>query len=240
MLSPGFTRARRGRVSAEIFQQFKSAILSGRLKPGDRLPSEKEMVEQFQASRGPIREAIRSLEQAGLLVVRRGSRGGAFVSNGDLRHLTDSLSILIRLGRVSIHHLTEARLLLEPPAAGLAAQRITEEELVQISGYIQKHMAAIEAGDFHATADLRFHRMIAEASKNPALILFANSLADLMVEEVVARLQMDEATNRSNLAFHKRIYEALLSRDPREASQVMHEHILEVQSRLERLLPPEN
>jgi len=221
--SLGFTPTRRDRVSAEILRQLKSAILAGRLKPGDKLPSEKQLAQQFQSSRGSVREAIRALEQAGLLVVRRGSGGGAMVADGNLRHVTDSLFALIRLGSVSIHHLTEVRVILEPWIARLAAQRITEEE-----------------GDLHATADLGFHRMLAEAAKNPLLVLFAHSMADVMVEEVVARLEMDAATNRSNLAFHQRICAALARRDHGEASRVMLEHITEVQDRLGRLLPAED
>lgn len=234
-----FRSTRRVRVSAEILRQLKSAILSGRLRPGDRLPSEKELADQFRSSRGPVREAIRSLEQAGLLVVRRGFGGGAFVGNGDLRPVTDSLSMLIRLGRMSIHHLTEARVILEPQLARLAAERITEEALEGIRRHIERHAAAIEAGHLHATANLGFHRLIAEASRNPTLVLFANSLADLIVREVVARIQMDETTNRSNLAFHRRLYDALARRDPAAAAAVMLEHVLEVQSRLARLLPQE-
>lgn len=234
-----FRRPRRARLSAEIFEHLRSAILSGRFKSGDRLPSEKAMAERFQSSRAPVREAVRSLEQAGLLAVRRGFGGGAFVRDGDLRQVTDFLSLLIRLGKVSIEHLTEARLTLEPRIASLAAQRITEPELAQIRRYVDGHRAAIAEGDLHATADLRFHRMVADASKNPALILFANAMADLMVQEVVARLRMDEATNRSNLAFHERIYGALLNRDAEAASRWMHEHVLEVQRRLEHLLGKE-
>src|SRR5438094_846059 len=109
-----FMPTRRDRVSAEILRQLKSAILAGRLKSGDRLPSEKQLAEQFQSSRGSVREAIRTLEQAGLLVVRRGAGGGAVVADGDLRHVTDSLFTLIRLGSVSIHDLTEGRVILEP------------------------------------------------------------------------------------------------------------------------------
>lgn len=235
-----FTPTRRDRVSADILKQLKAAILSGRIRPGDKLPSEKEIAEQCQSSRGPVREAIRSLEQAGLLVVRRGFRGGTFVSDGDFRRASDSLSMLSRLGKVSIHHLTEARLILEPRVAALAAARITEEELVQLNRYISKHAEAIKAGRLHATANLGFHRMVAEASKNPALILFINFMADLMVQEVVARLQMDTATNRSNLRCHRLIYQALQNHDSELASRVMLRHVTEVQRRLARLLPQEN
>jgi GntR family transcriptional regulator, transcriptional repressor for pyruvate dehydrogenase complex len=234
---PGFTSTRRDRVSSDILRQLKSAILAGRLKPGDKLPSEKQLAEQFQSSRGSVREAIRTLEQAGLLVVRRGAGGGAMVSDGDLRHVTDSLSTLIRLGSVSIHHLTEVRVMLEPWIASLAAQRITPLELARLEAHVTQHADAIAAGHLHATADLGFHRMLAEAAKNPLLVLFAHSMADWMVEEVVARLEMDTATNRSNLAFHQRIYVALARRDHEEAARVMLEHVTEVQDRLGRLLP---
>lgn len=177
---PAVTSTRRVRVSAEILQQLKSAILGARLRPGDRLPPEKTLADRFHSSRGSVREAIRSLEESGLVVVRRGFGGGAFVADTDLRHVTDSLSTLLRLGKVSIQHLTEARLVLEPRLARLAAERVTEEELERM---------------------------------------------------------MDAETTRSNLAFHERLYEALKRHDAEVAGAIMLEHVLEVQGRLQRLLP---
>ena len=234
-----FSPIPRARVSSAILQQLKSAILDGRVRPGDRLPPEKDLARQFKSSRTSVREAIRSLEESGLVAVRRGSGGGAFVVDGDLRHVTDSLSTLLRLGKISIHHLTEARLVLEPWLAQLAAERITGDELARVHEHVTRHAEAIEAGRYHATADLGFHRMVAEASRNPALVLVFNSIADLMVGEVVARLRMDAATNESNLACHRRLYEALERHDAATAGQLMHEHVLEVQGRLYRLLPAE-
>lgn len=230
---------RRERIPSEIVRQLKTAILSGRLKTGQRLPSEKMLAHQFQSSRGSVREAIRSLEHAGLLRVRPGFGGGAFVADGDLRHVTDSLSVLIRLGGVSAHHLTEARLILEPRVAALAARRITGEELSRITAHTAAHAVAIEKGHFHATADLGFHRLIAEASRNPVLVLVINAIADLMVQEVVARLAMDEATNTSNLRFHKRIVAALRRRDSEGASRVMLAHVRETRQRLAKLMARE-
>jgi DNA-binding FadR family transcriptional regulator len=234
-----FAPTRRDRVPAEIARQIKSAILTGRLRPGHRLPSETELAVQFQSSRGSVREAVRSLEHAGLVAVRRGHGGGVFVGNGDLGHVVDSLAALIRLGTVSIQALTEARLILEPAMARLAAARITDEELERLERYTEGHARAIAQRHLHATADLAFHRMIAAASKNPVLTLFIDSLADLLVQEVVARLEMDEATNRSNLRFHRRIFEALQRHDADAAGRIMLRHVAEVQRRLEALLPRE-
>src|SRR5436190_23008917 len=92
-----FMPTRRDRVSAEILRQLKSAILEGRLKSGDRLPSEKQLAEQFQSSRGSVREATRTLKEAGLLDVRRRAGGGAVVGDGVLRDVPDWTVSLIRL-----------------------------------------------------------------------------------------------------------------------------------------------
>jgi GntR family transcriptional regulator, transcriptional repressor for pyruvate dehydrogenase complex len=235
--APRFSPIKRARVSAEILHQLKSAILEGKFRPADRLPAEKVLAQQFGSSRTAVREAIRSLEEAGLVAVRRGFGGGAFVVDGDLRHVTDSLSTLLRLRKVSIHHFTEARLVLEPALARLAAERISADELARIDRHIARHAEAIEAGRLHATADLGFHRLVAEASRNPALVLVFNSIADLMVEAVIARLEMDAPTNRSNLAFHAELHEALRRHDSQAAARIMRAHVSEVQVRLLRLLP---
>jgi GntR family transcriptional repressor for pyruvate dehydrogenase complex len=217
--------------------QLKSAILERRFRPGDRLPSEHVLAAEFGSSRASVREALRSLEQTGLVSVRRGFAGGAFVADGDLRHVTDSLAILLRLRKISIHHFTEARLVLEPWTARLAAERITDDELAGIRAHVAHHASAIEAGRYHATADLGFHRLVAEASKNPALVLVFNAIADLMVDEVIAGIEMDAATNHSNLSFHERLHDALERHDAEAAGAIMREHVLEVQGRLHRMLP---
>jgi DNA-binding FadR family transcriptional regulator len=224
-------------VSGQIVLQLKSAIRDGRFRPGDRLPSEHVLAAEFGASRASVREALRTLEQAGLVRAPRGLAGGAVVAQGDLDHVTDSLSMLLRLRKVSIHHFTEARLVLEPWTARLAAERITDEELAAIEAHVAHHAAAIEAGRYHATADLGFHRLVAAASRNPALVLVFNSIADLMVDEVIARIEMDAATNRSTLTIHERLHDALVRHDAEAASAIMREHVLEVQERLHRMLP---
>src|SRR3989304_4981646 len=99
------------RASQEIVHQLRQAIYLGRLCPGDKLPPERELARQFESSRVTVREAIRSLELAGLVSVKRGSGGGAFIADVDLRPLKESFSTLLRLHKVTISHLTEAGLL---------------------------------------------------------------------------------------------------------------------------------
>ena len=225
------------RVSQEIAQQLRNAIYQGHLRPGDKLPSERELVRQFESSRVTVREAIRSLEMAGLLSVKRGYGGGAFIADVDLRPLKESFSTLLRLHKVTIAHLTEVRLLLEPHLAALAARRVTPEELASLKGVLREQADAVESGQLPHAYDLRFHRLVAEASGNPVLHAMMNSVADLLVDEVVSKLKLSVAINRDILHFHRQIYRALGRRDAERAQELMTQHVLDIQRQLWQLLP---
>ena len=224
------------RAFEEIVAQLKDAIYSGRLKPGDKLPSERELSSQFETSRVTVREAIRSLEHSGFVTIKRGYSGGAYILDPDLKPFKDSLSTFLRLRKATIGDLTEARLLLETRVAGLAALRATEEDLQKLEEVIRHHEKTVETGDLPHEYNLEFHRDLAEASRNPVIGLMVNSVADLLIEEVVSKLDMDLATNQSNLEFHRRLYEAIKAHREHKAEEIMREHILEVQRRLQELL----
>jgi len=225
------------RASQEIVHQLRQAIYLGQLCPGDKLPPERELARQFESSRVTVREAIRSLELAGLVSVKRGSGGGAFIADVDLRPLKESFSTLLRLHKVTISHLTEARLLLEPHLAALAAQRVTAGDLDRLEEVLREQTIAVESGQLPHAYDLRFHRLVAEASANPVLHAMMNSVADLLVEEVVSRLHLSVAINRDILHFHEQIYRALLVRDAEQARDLMTRHVLDIQQQLWQLLP---
>ncbi len=225
------------RASQEIANQLRQAIYRGMLRPGDKLPSGRELASQFESSRVTVREAIRSLELAGLISVKRGFGGGAFIADVDLRPLTESFSTLLRLRKVTIANLTEVRLLLEPHLASLAAGRVTPEVLKQLGEVLREQADAVESGQLPPSYDLRFHRLVAEASGNPVLHAMMNSVADLLVEEVVSQLHLSVEVNRDILSFHRRIYQALLDRDAEQAQELMTQHVLDIQRQLWQLLP---
>ena len=113
-------RARRsGRVSATIARRIKKQISDGALVSGEKLPAERDMAQRFRTSRVSVREAYRSLEELGLLVIRRGAEGGAFIRDLDHGPMMRSLSLMLRLGKTTNEEITEARLLVEPPIARL-------------------------------------------------------------------------------------------------------------------------
>ena len=225
-----FERVKGQRVSEEIAAQIRQTILSGRLKPEDRLPPENELAELFGTARTSVREALRSLEAAGLIVVKRGARGGPYVGSKSLEQVGESLSDALRLG-ASIGELTEARLILEPALARLAAERADADDLKKIRRAIEAVEEALGSGINPGLENLDFHRAVASASKNFLLVLTLNS-AIVALAEVAEKLNLPMRLREQIANSHRRIYQALERRDPGEASRLMERHILEMHKKL--------
>jgi GntR family transcriptional repressor for pyruvate dehydrogenase complex len=124
---PSFKPIKQLRVSGEVTEQLKQSILLGRFKAGDRLPSERDLAEQFQVSRVAVREALRALENSGFITTRQGVTGGAFVTDLTFEHLVNAFLDLFMADKLSIPELYQVRLLVEPEVARLAAQRVTPD-----------------------------------------------------------------------------------------------------------------
>src|SRR5713226_10370629 len=123
---------RTDRVSEVIALRIKKQISDGRLTAGHKLPAERDMARQFKTSRVSVREAYRSLEELGLLRIRRGADGGAFIAQVDHEPVLRSLSLVLGLAKTSHKELTEARMLIEPPIARLAALRARKEDIARL------------------------------------------------------------------------------------------------------------
>lgn len=217
------------RVYEEIAEQIRSAIYSRSLLPGDRLPSERELAHRFQTSRVSVREALRSLQHIGLLVIKRGAGGGAFIADAPSGPITASLSTMLRAGAVSVNHLTEARVMLEPDIARMAAKRATRKDIDRLAAVVAEQEEALHARSPHHY-DLKFHRLVAGASKNPVLALVMNSVADLIVE-VVSSLKITFDTHRHVNEFHRQVFLAIKNRDENRSYDLMFRHVLDVQRR---------
>jgi GntR family transcriptional repressor for pyruvate dehydrogenase complex len=225
----------KSRVSETIAQRIKRAISRGRLSPGEKLPAEREMAERLGTSRVSVREAYRSLEEAGLIAIKRGAEGGAFIADFDHAPVSRRLAFMLRLGRTSHQEVTEARLLLEPPVARLAARRAEEEDLAQIAALLRQQETAIRANGDTRRFDLQFHRLVAQCAKNLPLAILMNSMADLAVEEV-RRIDVTRDVDEHNVSYHGRIFDAIRRRDEEGAYRLMLRHVREVQARLARAL----
>jgi GntR family transcriptional repressor for pyruvate dehydrogenase complex len=218
-------------VSETIVARIQSGISQGRLRPGERLPAEREMARRFKTSRVSVREAYRSLEEIGLLRIRRGAEGGAFISDVDDEPVIRSLSLMLRLGKTSHEELTEARLLIEPPIARLAALRAGPADIARLDEVVRKQEAAFTRTGDCRPYDLLFHRTLAECAKNLPLKALMNSLSDLTVE-VVSGLALSRPAQHKVCEFHRLIAEAVSRRDGDTAFVAMQRHIADVQGRL--------
>src|SRR5438067_3864781 len=157
------TARRPGRVSEAIVRRIKEQITEGRIEAGHKLPAEREMARRFKTSRVSVREAYRSLEEVGLLRIRRGADGGAFVVKVDHEPVLRSLSLVLGLGKTPHKQLTEARMLVEPPIAQLAGLRARKKDVARVErGLLQEgEEAKRSGGPFRPTAS-RFHRSVAD------------------------------------------------------------------------------
>ena len=173
-LGPLSRAARDGRVSDEIADRIKSYISEGVVSPGERLPAERELAHKLQTSRLSVREAYRSLEEMGLLSIRRGAGGGAFINEVGHAGVTRSLTTLLRLGRTSHRELTEARMVLEPPLAALAAKHADAEDLAALEALLQKQEAALKGREGPRRLAMEFHRVIAKCAHNRPLEAMMN------------------------------------------------------------------
>jgi GntR family transcriptional repressor for pyruvate dehydrogenase complex len=166
-----FEQVRQNRIFQDVTRQIEEAILSRKLKVGDRLPSERELQETFRVSRGTLREALRVLEQKGLVTIKTGAKGGAVVREVTAEQASDSLSFLFRYHRVSLEDLAEFREGVEGNVTALAAERATAEDIAELRLLLERASGLVEKGlggwDEFLDADNELHMALARMARNP-------------------------------------------------------------------------
>lgn len=177
-----FAPVRARRTFEVIGEQIRAQLRSGALRPGDKLPPERVLAGQFGTSRNAVREALRSLEHAGLIALRKGARGGAFITDGDPGAVAQSIRDLMHLGGLSLADVTDARLLIENAIVAAAAAHATEADFGRLDANIDAVEALTRHGDLDAKAELNigFHVLVAECTHNPVLILIMRTLMDVL------------------------------------------------------------
>jgi GntR family transcriptional repressor for pyruvate dehydrogenase complex len=227
-----FTSVRTPRVYEHIVEQIEQAIVDGRLRRGDRLPPERELVRQFGASRVVVREALRTLEHRGLVDVRHGASGGHFVRDVDGGLLRRDFATLLRLARVSVEQLTEARLILEPEVAALAAERATPDDLAALHDTLVQRAAALAAGESPRALDTGFHRLVAATAKNPVHTVLTDALMGIEADVVLPHVALSDEDHDEIAGAHRAIVDAIALRRPDDARVAMAAHIDDLRHRL--------
>ncbi len=209
------------RIYEDIVAQIKLLIADGKLRAGDQLPSERELSEMFQVSRASVREAIRALESIGLIEIRQGE--GTYIASSVETLLTSVASALAQQ-RDPLTPVFEARKILEPATAALAAQRATPEEVAKLEAILADQERQIAEGETGVEADTRFHYALAHAAKNEILVRLDEAIVDSLLETRVRSLRSQGRPTRS-LAGHREILEAIRSKDPARAREAMLHHL---------------
>jgi DNA-binding FadR family transcriptional regulator len=220
------------RVYHHIVAHIERAIYDGRLECGDRLPSERELGRRFGASRVAVREALRALEYRGLLEVRQGSAGGHFVRAVDARLVSRDFRTLLQLGRLTASQLTEARLIMEPEVARLAAERATDLDVKELRALLEERFAVVAGGRDPRELDLDFHRRLAATARNPVHAVAIHALIDLAHDMVAPRGRIGDADRAEVERAHAALLAAVEAHDGARARAIMECHIEDMQRRI--------
>jgi GntR family transcriptional repressor for pyruvate dehydrogenase complex len=188
-----FRPAQPRRAFDEITSQVRDLVRRGELATGDRLPSERALAEQFQVSRNTVREAMRMLEVAGLVELRRGASGGAFIARANPHRVALDISDMIGLSVFSFTDLAEARLGVESVVVRLACERRDDDDLAAMEHNIELVALLTQEGKLQerAAANVEFDNLLAAAAKNPVLTAFMRSISAVS-REVVNTLGVTE------------------------------------------------
>jgi GntR family transcriptional regulator, transcriptional repressor for pyruvate dehydrogenase complex len=166
-----FQKARKNRIYQDVVDQIEEAILDGKLHVGDTLPPERDLMEKFETSRGTLREALRVLEQKGLIEIRLGTNGGAVIKGLTTEKISENLALLIRFQQVSLEHLAEFREGVEGNVVALAAMRATPSDIRQLRLLLEEARRYKENGIGYQDAFIRvdelLHQALARISQNP-------------------------------------------------------------------------
>jgi GntR family transcriptional regulator, transcriptional repressor for pyruvate dehydrogenase complex len=225
-----FKPIKRTKVSDEVVNQIKTQISEGILKPGDRLPPERELVKTFDVSRPSLREALNSLIAMGFLEVK-GKR--TFIKSVADERMQDPLSLLIKTDTQKIFDLIEVRKALEAWAAFFAAQRATEEDIKRLADILEEMRKAFEQGRSWEKQDADFHLGIAQATHNTIQTHMMSTIYDLL-RESMARVFKDRSRVKKLLDHHYRIFSAIKNHAPDKARERTLEHLNYVESELKR------
>jgi GntR family transcriptional repressor for pyruvate dehydrogenase complex len=229
-----YNPVRSSKVYEQIAEQIEQRILSGNIRNGDRLPTERELAVQFQASRTAVREAMKTLAQKGLIDMRPGR--GTIVIDRTTHAMRRSLGLMIRVGHTDgSANLVEVREILEPEIAALAAARATEEHLIALHEAIKVMDANLDDADAYIAADNDFHRALAKATQNSLVLAFLDSIVDLLSEQRKHIFSVNGGAARGQM-HHKLVLEAIHRRDSEAARTAMRAHLQQVRADVEMAL----
>jgi DNA-binding FadR family transcriptional regulator len=216
------------RMPELIANKIEDQIIRGKLKQGETLPSEAELMQQFGVGKYTIREALRMLETVGLVRVQQGSRKGPVITRPTSAFVSDFLRKALYVGQVSGRFITQFRLALEPSIAEIvASNKPNPNHLLEMEDNIRRGKELYREKRDLLDTNTAFHNLLARATQNPLFIVVINTL---LTTSVVVKLvtPVKHKLNTSTLKYHTEIFEAIRAGDPARARNAMQQHLLEI------------
>ncbi len=235
-----FKKAKQSRVFQDVVEQIQNAIISGQLEPGTKLPAERELKDMFNTSRGTLREALRVLEQKGLIEIKLGVSGGAIVKRIDAGTMVESLALLIRSGGVSLEHLAEFRIKIEGSLIELATARATQKDIEELDSLYSEAKGFYESGNWEEflKVDEQMHTYFGTMTKNPVFQFVQKTIHDNIHLYYEEYLPMNKERTLENLNDFKKIIAAMRKNDAETASEIIQDHVKRFNDKMISKLKP--
>jgi DNA-binding FadR family transcriptional regulator len=218
---------KRNRAFEEVASRIKDSILTGVWKPGERLPGENELARQFNVSRHTIREALRTLELSGFLVIRTGVGGGPIVKDTITSSISNLYLDAFQMEKITASEFTAARLAIEKVILNDAIDNASEEDIENIRKNLAKAKDLIAKKEIATDANFEFHSLLAQASKNKVFIILEKTI-NTINRELRNRGPVDLKTTKKAVYVHEKLLNALIKKDREEAVELLEKHLIEV------------
>lgn len=227
---------KRQKLSDLIVEHIKRWIVAEGKKPGDKLPNEKELIELFGYSKSTVREALKALEVRGMISIRTGPGGGAYLQQVTLDHASEPLRNFLHFHHLDGRHVYQLRKLLEPELAVSVVGRISDDQMRRLEENVRLCQKECETEDDlreRRVAELEFHNILVESCANPVLGFMCRFLNDLIRDLVVYKNTLDhQHFGESNLDFHVQLLDAFRTRDVPRVHELMRAHMVDAECHL--------
>jgi DNA-binding FadR family transcriptional regulator len=232
---------KRAKLPELIVEEIKRWIVGSGMKPGDRLPQERELIEIFQVSKGTIRESLKSLEVQGMVRINTGPGGGASIAQVSYEHMSQLLGNYFYFHELGVEQIYSLRVLVEPEMAVSTVGQLTEAHYARLEDSIASCCEPAETDDARRSQrsqELEFHNIVAEACPNSLLSFMCRFINKLLIDLVVMK-QMYAGQHsdmaQSNLGSHRALLEAFRNEDKQAVFTLMRDHMIEAESKVKEL-----
>jgi GntR family transcriptional regulator, transcriptional repressor for pyruvate dehydrogenase complex len=233
---PKFRPIHTRRAFEEICERIREQLALGVLKPGDKLPPERDLAQQLSVSRNVLREALRSLEMAGVLRLQKGVKGGAFIREGDTSRMNVVMRDMLSLGTISVRELSEARIDVLDLVVRLACANAKSTDFEALEANVERTELATREGRLldRVECSRDFYRLLAVATGNRVIAMILDSVTEIHMRFVYAKV-VSSGVAMPRLAEKRRQFlVALRARNPSSAVRLMRTHLESVQRMLEQ------